>query len=280
MERTKRFLRVWWRSLKLGGALVCAAVDYLIQIYGRSRYISLETRARWMQRQSQRILKALSIEVTYRGVPPENGVLVCNHLGYLDILLLGARHPCLFISKEEVSRWPVFGLLTRMAGTLFIRREMRSDILRVANEMTSVVQQGVVLTFFPEGTSSGGEGVLPFHAALLATVARAQWPVSPAAIRYDLPCGEGSVSQEVAYWGEMTFGPHLLNLMGKERIHAFVHYGETRKADKDRRVLAHELHAEVSQLLLRRSVGSSEKTGQLLLLASGQRNAEASLGGR
>jgi len=240
---------VAWRAVALAATLALAAVDYglSISLAGRSR--SIPARARWMQRQARRLLWALAIEPNYRGEFPKEGVLVSNHVSYLDILVFGARHPLVFISKEEVARWPVFGLLARLAGTLFIRRELRSDVLRIGQEMPEVVNAGVVLAFFPEGTSTSGAQILPFRASLMAPAVENRWPVTPAAVRYRLVPGEGRVEDQVAYWGNMTFGPHLLGLLSKRRIYADVQYGRSEHPGPDRRALANRLHGKVSGLL-------------------------------
>ena len=254
--------RVAWRALLLSGVLVVAGIDYLVTILlpGRSR--SIPVRARWMQRQSRRLLRVLAVEPSYLGRAPAEKILVSNHLSYLDILVLGANQPLVFISKHEVIHWPVFGLLARLAGTLFIRREVRADVARIAKEMPQIVGSGVVLTFFPEGTSSNGDGVLPFHPPLLSPVIRNQWQVTPAAIRYGLAPEEGDPREAVAYWGEMTFGAHLLGLMDKRRIDAVVEYGEPEAPGENRRELADRLHWRVSRLA-RMNIPETKKTQEV-----------------
>jgi 1-acyl-sn-glycerol-3-phosphate acyltransferase len=160
-----------------------------------------------------------------------------------------ARSPQTFISKAEVDGWPVIGMLTRWAGTLFIQRERRGDVVRVAGEMTRVVDHGVVLTFFPEGTSSDGKRLLVFRASLLAPLVEHGWQVTPAALRYSLEPGDGTVEEAVAYYRpETTFGPHLLHLLGKRRIYADVHYGRPQAPGTDRKALAHCLREEIRVL--------------------------------
>jgi 1-acyl-sn-glycerol-3-phosphate acyltransferase len=249
MSQPKRYLRTSFKILKVLAAIFMAAATYFftLKLAGRSR--SIPARAAWLQRQARRFLWALGIEPSYVGTPPAHGVLVSNHISYLDILVHAARTPLVFISKAEVANWPVFGALSRCAGTLFIRRELRSDVLRVAEQMPPVVQAGVVLTFFPEGTSSDGSGVLPFRAPLLAPLVENGWPVTPAFLRYALEPGDGAVADEVAYYREETeFGPHLLNLLGKRRIRAVLTYGEQQPCGGDRKALAAQLREEVCAL--------------------------------
>jgi 1-acyl-sn-glycerol-3-phosphate acyltransferase len=263
IRRLANLARVLWRALRLSAALAVAGADYLLtlRVMGQSR--SIPAKARWMQRQSRRLLRVLAVEPVYQGEPPPEGVLVSNHLSYLDILVLGARQPLVFISKHEVIHWPVFGALARRAGTLFIRRGVRTDVARIAKETPRIVHAGVPLAFFPEGTSSDGESVLPFHSPLLNPAVRHQWPVTPAAIRYSLAPEDGDPREAVAYWGEMTFGTHLLGLMEKRRIDVLVQYGEPEAPGEDREELANRLHRRVARFNRRNPHTTNRSQGLL-----------------
>jgi 1-acyl-sn-glycerol-3-phosphate acyltransferase len=140
----------------------------------------------------------------------------------------------------------VFGWFTRRAGTLYVQRERRGDVGRVSEQMRRVLDDGHVVVFFPEGTSSGGDTVLPFRSSLLEPVARQHIPVTPAALSYALD--DGDPAEEVCYWKDMTLLPHLLNLLTKRVIRARVAFGEPRVHTGDRKELARELHAEVRAL--------------------------------
>lgn len=249
MDNLKRSVRTVVRLCGLVGVLLQAPVLYLLMIKLMGRSKSPAARAAWHTWHARQFLWVLGIEATYVGQPPTEGVVVSNHITYLDILLHAARAPMIFISKAEVAGWPVFGVLTRWAGTLFIRRDLRSDVRRVASEMIPVVQSGMVLTFFPEGTSSDGNQLRPFLPSLLAPIVENSWKVTPAFIRYGLEPGDGTVEDHVAYYRpETVFGPHLLHLLGKRRVFATVTYGEPRPSGRDRKTLARELHLAVVAL--------------------------------
>ena len=249
MTKPKRFLRISLRLSKLVVAIAASAATYFLTVHflGRSRCI--HARTAWMRKMAQRFLWALGVETDYVGEPPEHGVLVSNHVSYLDILVHGSRMPLVFISKAEVARWPIFGPLTQWAGTLYIRRELRSDVLRVAEQMPTVLEAGRVLAFFPEGTSSSGEAVLPFRASLLAPMVENGWQVTPSFLRYALEPGDGTVEEEVAYYRpETVLGQHLLNLLGKRRVRATLTYGQPQAPGSDRKALASRLRGEVCAL--------------------------------
>lgn len=228
-------------------ALVVAALwDYRKRRRPAGKELPLALRAEWLRHWSRRALRLLNVRLTAWGMPPEAGFLAANHLGYLDVLVLAAAQPLVFVAKSEVRDWPVFGTLARRSGTLFINRQHRSDVARLAGEFAPGLRQGVCLALFLEGTSTGGDRVLPFHSALLAPAVEANLPVTPAWIGYAMD--DGNVSEDVCYWRDMSFVPHFLNLLAKREIRACILYGDPIVAAPDRKRLARELHTQVCAL--------------------------------
>jgi 1-acyl-sn-glycerol-3-phosphate acyltransferase len=223
-----------------------ALLDYRFNVQGRAA--TVQDRADWCHHWARSYLRLLNVEVTSRGQSPASGLLTCNHLSYLDIVVLGGSHPQVFLSKAEVRNWPIIGALTRCAGTLFIRRERKSEVAELQSAFSAVVTQGVPLTIFPEGTSSDGSSVLPFFSSLLEPAAQANWPVTPAWIGYHLDEGQGSVADDICYWRDMTFGPHFLKLLSKKKIHATIVFGEPIERGLNRKQMAAVLHKEVTAL--------------------------------
>ena len=202
-------------------------------------------RARWLRRWSACVRSLIGVEVELHGRAPDGGMLVCNHVSYLDMLALTAATEMVFLSKAEVRHWPLVGQIARASGALFVNRERRADVADLGPEFVAMVEEGVVLTMFPEGTSTGGDHVLPFHSSLFAPAAQHGWPVTPAWIGYEV--ADGSVEDEVAYWRDMTFLPHFLNLLRKRRVRAIVHFGAPLR-NPNRKALAREMHQAVIQL--------------------------------
>jgi 1-acyl-sn-glycerol-3-phosphate acyltransferase len=207
---------------------------------------STPDRARWSLSCARRFLRLFGVDYTVEGRLPGAGVIVSNHLGYLDIVVFAACMPMVFVSKSEVGGWPGIGTLAKLAGTIFLNRARKSDLANAAARMKLAVESGVPVLFFPEGTSSDGSHVLPFHAGLFAPAAEGGWPVTPASIRYELD--EGSVEDEVCYWSDMTFLPHFWNLLSKRRIRARVRFGEPLSTGPDRKALATASHVAVAAL--------------------------------
>jgi lyso-ornithine lipid O-acyltransferase len=227
-----------------------AAVQYAVTVWLAGKSTRLPVRAAWMEQTSRRLLAALNIVVTRQGQPPTQGLLASNHMGYVDIVVLGAAQPTIFLSKSEVRHWPVLGPLAACAGTLFIRRDRKAEVTRFDEAFARVVREGIILGIFPEGTSTDGRRVLPFHSSLFAAAAAAQWPVTPVWIGYEVansPAG-GTVEKDVSYWGDMTFVSHFLRLVQLEQVRATVVYGTPLTGEQDRKELARRLHHQVCGL--------------------------------
>ena len=250
-RRLARFCRRWFRLAGFVGVILGALGDWVKVMALHPGGSRMQAKAEWLSRWSRRALSRLDIHVRCTGAPPRRGILVANHLGYLDILVLSATYPFVFLAKFEVRSWPLFGWLARMGGTLFVRRDVRSDVTRVNAELAAVVEAGLVVVIFPEGTSTDGHRVLPFHSSLLAPPATHGWPVTPAGIGYTM--ADGSVEDEVCYWRDMVFLPHFLNLLKKTRIDARVLFGPAITAGPDRKRLAREMHDAVVALAAERT---------------------------
>ena len=208
---------------------------------------SIRERVRWLSRVAVRHAKWIGVKIRVHGDIPRGGLIVANHVSYLDIVALSAVVRCAFVSKMEVARWPLFGLYAQCGATIFVDRERRSAVADVAEEMRERLDAGVPLTLFPEGTSTGGDDVLPFRSSLFDPVVKLGCPVTACALRYSLE--GGAVADEVAYWRDMTLAPHLLNLLGKSGVTLDIHFGPSSRRTGDRKTLARELHAEVRALL-------------------------------
>jgi len=191
-------------------------------------------------------LRVLRLEIESTGPCPRDGLLVSNHLSYLDILVLSTLTPAVFVSKSEVRTWPVFGWFARMAGTIFLERTQRADVARISEEIGAVLANGHLVVLFPEGTSSNGRQVLPFRSSLLEPLNGQKHLLSIACIGYEVP--DGSAENDACYWGDMTILPHLVRVMTKEKIRVRVQFSRVERGTDNRKELARRLHAEVVRL--------------------------------
>jgi len=242
----RRLFRLLWRAVWFAGELLLFGVNFVWLSVRHNGKPSQLNRSRWLQWCARRSLRVFSISYESRGPCPQVGLLVCNHLTYVDILVLASLTPAVFVSKSEVKSWPVFGWCARLGGTLFVDRTRRRDVTRMNTEMEQALAGGNVVVLFPEGTSWNGKEILPFKSSLLEPIVGSRHPVSVGRIGYELD--GGSLEKDVCYWGDMTFFPHLMNLMQQRQIRARVSFAPVARPASDRKELARQLHAEVSRL--------------------------------
>ncbi len=196
------------------------------------------------------LLGLLAIKLEVSGKPPACGpwLLVCNHISWLDIYVIYAVCHCRFVAKAEVGRWPLIGTLATAAGTLFIERESRRDALRVVQQIAERLQAGDAIAVFPEGTSSDGVDVLPFHANLVQAAIAAQASVQPAAIRFS-DAGSGAHSKAACYIDKDTLIGSIWRILNAPPLRATLSFGEQQRTQgRERRVWSADLRLAVAAL--------------------------------
>ncbi|WP_425090392.1 lysophospholipid acyltransferase family protein [Tropicimonas sp. S265A] len=161
----------------------------------------------------------MGFSVTVTGRPmDQRGAVVANHSSWLDIFTLNAFQRIYFVSKAEVAKWPGIGWLARATGTVFITRDRR-EAKAQSDLFEARLTAGHKLLFFPEGTSSDGQRVLPFKptlfAAFFAPDLRDILHIQPMSVLYTAP--EGEDPRFYGWWGDMDFGGHLLHVLAMRR---------------------------------------------------------------
>ena len=209
-----RWVAALRRLLILLGTSVQAAIAFAVR--RAQGPLSLAERSRWLHSWCRKVIHRLQIEIAKAGQFPDCGLLVCNHLSYVDILALSAGAPCVFVAKRQVRWWPLFGLLASLGGTIFVDRHRRFDVSGANDRIAEALRAGVLVILFPEGTSSDGSTVLPFRPPLFEAAVREQVPVSTAHISY--AAQDGVVGRDICYWGAMTFFPHLLRFLSLRKV--------------------------------------------------------------
>jgi len=236
-------LRAARRAVALALAL---AISFLRFSLRRLRGpVPLEQRALWLHSTCRRVSSSVGIRCEFCGIPPSTGLLVSNHLSYLDVLIYGSILPCFFVSKAEVESWPVFGPAARCGGAMFLERGNRMSASLVAGQMAERLRLPIPVMLFPEGTSSDGVDVLRFHSRFFEPAVIAQAPVTAAAIRYQI---EGGVEErELCWFGDALFLPHLWKTLGVKGFTASVCFAEPRRF-ADRGSAARQTHLQVTAL--------------------------------
>jgi len=234
------------RSLRRAVALLAVLAEVVIR-YWISRLrgpLTLEQRAQWLQDTCIRILRSMEIRCQVEGQIPQRGLVVANHLSYLDVVILSAAMPCFFVAKAEIDNWPYFGKAARAGGTLFIDRSRRASAEKVADLISERLKLCVPVLFFPEGTSTNGT-MLRFHARLFEPAIRAGAPITAASISYEMD--NGIPESELCWFGDDALAPHLVKTLKVPGFQAKLRFGHPR-IYAHRREAADATFAEIAEM--------------------------------
>lgn len=162
---------------------------------------------------SRRLMAFCGIRIRVSGQPLLSGpaLWVANHVSWIDIFVLNSVRATAFIAKSEIRKWPLLGWLVAGAGTLFIERGQRHAVQAMAVAVQARFQAGEAVSLFPEGTTSEGDTVLPFHASLFEPARAAGVPVQPVVLRF---LHQGRRSALAAFVGEETLVANLWRVLG------------------------------------------------------------------
>ncbi len=196
------------------------------------------------------VLKLLGIHVSIHG-KVQNGIIVANHLSYIDILAILSVRPTRFVSFVEMATLPGIGWITTISQTLFVNRSkphlIKKDIAKFEGEL----RKGMPFVFFPEGASFDGSGLQPFKSSLFESAVRAGLPIQPLCLRYTEVNDEAlSVKNRdlVFYHGDMQLIPQLLGLLKLKSVKVELIFSEFIPSNgKSRKELAQASYEEISK---------------------------------
>lgn len=240
-----------WRGLRRLARLSAHILGGLWTVYVRFPRMGLQVRRAKVQQWAAEAVRRSGLTLQVRGTPAEPGanglMLVANHISWVDIPTLHGIRFCRFVSKSEVGHWPVIGRLADAADTLYLERTSRRDAHRVLHTMAERLQEGDVLAFFPEGTTSEGIDLLPFHGNLLQAAISVDAPVQPVALQF--LDAQGRLSQAPCYIGDDTLLESLWRTVRAEGVVVRVTYGEPEYAQgRSRQQWAQDLRQTISSL--------------------------------
>jgi len=215
-------------------------------------WFGMKIRRRILQSWSAGLLDIFNVRIDLDEHDPlhslRRGLIVTNHISWLDVFVLNAVVPMRFVAKSEVRRWPVIGWLCARAQTLFLERGKARSAARINVQMVSLLQSGECLAIFPEGTTTDGTTVAHFHSSLLQPAIDAGALLHPVAIRYQ--DSDGTHSTAAAYINEMSFGTSMWNILSTPELHVrLIATPELDAQSLDRRSLTRISHEHISTAL-------------------------------
>jgi len=190
------------------------------------------------------LARIFRINITIRGelTTKEPVLFVSNHMSYADIIVLGATLPGNFISKAEVKKWPLFGWIAQLTGTVFVSRK-KAGTMNQLSDIETAINNGKNLILFPEGTTSDGKAVMPFKSSLFKIVETRDITVQPVTLSYThingLPL-QANERVKIAWVGDAELMPHLREFVNLGMIRAEVKIHEPLHVKGDRKLVADE----------------------------------------
>lgn len=171
-----------------------------------------------VQELARQLCRDHGIHIVVEGQTPDYpAILVANHVSHMDPLVIATVKPLLPIAKGEISQWPFVGRVGRYLGIMFVKRDSVMSGAGVLRRSLRVLQQGVSVLNFPEGTTTIGSEVLPFRRGIFGLAAITGVPVIPTALRFE--------PQGMAWVGNAHLLPHCLRAFGRSRWTAYLHFG-------------------------------------------------------
>jgi 1-acyl-sn-glycerol-3-phosphate acyltransferase len=172
---------------------------------------------------SKWLLRWCGVKVERQGEPVADGgaLLIANHVSWLDIFVLSSQRATIFVGKQEIRSWPVLGWLVAGVGTIFIERGNRKAVHKVGLQMKDRFDRGQLVGLFPEGTTSEGMDVLPFHAGLFEPAVEWDMAVQPVALLYK---HRGQRSPFAAFVGSENLVQNAWRVLGETRVSVEVDY--------------------------------------------------------
>lgn len=171
----------------------------------------------------------LRLQLQVKNIPDQdkNYFYVGNHLGIIDIIILAATRPTLFITSVDLRETPGLGLITDAAGCLYVERRRRSNIHNEIEEIRQTLKQGFSIVLFPEGAAMNGEKVQTFKKSLLTAAAGTNIPIKPFCINFRTINGEPMSHKwrDFVFWyGDQSFQNSLWRIFQLSKIEIDLHF--------------------------------------------------------
>jgi 1-acyl-sn-glycerol-3-phosphate acyltransferase len=154
-----------------------------------------------VQAGAQALLAVLGLRLRVRG-KPRPGLLVANHVSWVDIVVLMALDGGVrLVAKREVSGWPVIGRLARRQRAVFVDRTAPRALPATVAQAADALRSGATVAVFPEATTTCGGCPAPMRPAFFQAAIDARVPVTPLSLAFSVA---GQRSPVAAFVGDDT----------------------------------------------------------------------------
>lgn len=237
----------------------CFATIYLIRGYTthltqKNAFIRKKKYSQLVNWICQLCCEFFGVRVRVINEPPINspGLIVGNHMGFIDILASGSVRPMLYVTSKEMHETPVLGLLTEMGGCIYVERRSRLGIQNELKHIIQALKEGINVCLYPEATSTNGEQVLPFKRTLMTAAAHAQVPIYPYVINFISIDGNPFTLKNrdsVCWYGDISFVTSMIAAFSLKFVEVEIEFLKPvyPKVEDDRAQLADFIQSMISK---------------------------------
>jgi len=169
-------------------AWILFVLTVLFSVLAATFVPGLHRRRRWLAAAARTFFWLAGIPANVSGLeklPEEHCVVVANHAGYIDGVILQAFLPprFSFVIKGEARNWPVAHFVLRRIGAKFVERFIATGSARDVRALLKAASVGESLAVFPEGTFIRKPGLSRFRLGAFAAAIKGEMPIVPLSIR-------------------------------------------------------------------------------------------------
>lgn len=203
---------------------------------------------------SKFLLKVMNLKLIVKNLPPSDFkcLVVSNHMGIIDILMLASIYPMIFVTSNEMRETPGLGWITEMGGSIYVERRSRTKIVDELHHIAKFLRKGFRVTLYPEAKATNGEVVLPFKKTLLMAAGEAGVPVQPVVVNFREVNGiQGfplKYRDSLCWYGDLPFVKSVWGAAQLKSVVGEVEFLEPLSfaPDADRTYVAETLHHRIA----------------------------------
>ena len=193
------------------------------------------------------IARIINLRVMVSGDIPRapGGLVISNHLSYLDIVTYGSVLPFRYTPKTDIKKWPILGWYIGLSFPIWVNRRSKQASKRASRAYAKTLKHGMYLIVFPEGTTTDGKsGILPFKSTPFEAAIMGNAPIIPVIVKYKKVPGRPTV----CWYGDMTLLPHIWQVLKFPSIEAELHFLKPiLPSGRSRKELASYVHGVMSR---------------------------------
>lgn len=223
----KRALKIVLLIVNLIACMICATwILFTEKDILKRRHKFCKNASFWCAR-GVRIL-GIKIKLINKPKPGENYLVLCNHMGIMDILTMASVMEGVFVTSQEMRETPVLGKICEMGGCIFIERRTREQIPNEIRVLSDALINGFNIILFPEGTSGDGSRILPLKKSFVLAGQGTGKNVLPVVVNYITVNGGLPFTHQfrdhLCWYGDMGFGSSMWRLTELKSVEATLEF--------------------------------------------------------